>query len=112
MGSEGTLALIVGLELRLAPAMPGDGSVLGAFASLDDGGRRRGAAHASAGAVACELLDRTFLDVARSGGAPVPVRRRREAVLLAEVEGATRADVDGAGARAWRRASAARARRT
>jgi FAD/FMN-containing dehydrogenase len=39
-----------------------------------------------AGASACELLDRTFLDVARRGGAST-VREDAEAVLLAEVEG-------------------------
>ena len=68
-GSEGTLALVVGLELRLAPVRPHTASVLGAFATLEaavagaDGARRMGA-------VACEALDRTFLDVARRGGAP------------------------------------------
>ena len=86
VGSEGTLAIIVGLELRLAPLLPATASVLGAFASLeaavDGAGRAR-----AAGASACELLDRTFLDVARSGGAPVPVPIEAEAVLLAEVEG-------------------------
>jgi FAD/FMN-containing dehydrogenase len=35
------------------------------------------------------LLDRTFLDVARHGGAPVPVPETVEAVLLAEVEGSS-----------------------
>ena len=74
VGSEGTLALVVGLELRLAPLRPHTASVLGAFATLEgavvgaDGARRMGA-------VACEALDRTFLDVARRGGAPC--RRRR-----------------------------------
>jgi FAD/FMN-containing dehydrogenase len=86
VGSEGTLAIIVGLELRLAPILPATASVLGAFPSLeaavDGAGRAR-----AAGASACELLDRTFLDVARSGGAPVPVPIEAEAVLLAEVEG-------------------------
>ncbi len=86
VGSEGTLVIIVGLELRLAPILPATASVLGAFASLeaavDGAGRAR-----AAGASACELLDRTFLDVARSGGAPVPVPVEAEAVLLAEVEG-------------------------
>lgn len=86
VGSEGTLALFVGLELRLAPVLPATASVLGAFPSLeaavDGAGRAR-----AAGASACELLDRTFLDVARSGGAPVPVPIDAEAVLLAEVEG-------------------------
>ena len=84
-GSEGTLALIVGLELRLAPLRPHTASVLGAFATLEsavvgaDGARRMGA-------VACEALDRTFLDVARRGGAPVPTPEDAESVLLAEVE--------------------------
>jgi FAD/FMN-containing dehydrogenase len=86
VGSEGTLAVIVALELRLAPILPATASVLGAFPSLeaavDGAGRAR-----AAGASACELLDRTFLDVARSGGAPVPVHIEAEAVLLAEVEG-------------------------
>ena len=87
VGSEGTLALIVGLELELATPLPATASVLAAFASLDDA--VAGAAGArDAGASACELLDRTFLDVARRGGAPVPVPEHVEAVLLAEVEGA------------------------
>jgi FAD/FMN-containing dehydrogenase len=86
VGSEGTLALIVGLELRLAPLLPASASVLGAFRTLEQA--VAGAVEArDAGAVACELLDRTFLDVARRGGAAVPVAESIEAVLLAEVEG-------------------------
>ncbi len=92
VGSEGTLALIVGLELRLAPALAASASVLGAFASLEEA--VAGAAGArDAQASACELLDRTFLDVARRGGAPVPVPESVEAVLLAEVEGASTEEV-------------------
>jgi FAD/FMN-containing dehydrogenase len=86
VGSEGTLALFVGLELRLAPLLPATASVLGAFDSLEAAVEGAGRARA-AGASACELLDRTFLDVARSGGAAVPVPVEAEAVLLAEVEG-------------------------
>jgi FAD/FMN-containing dehydrogenase len=97
VGSEGTLMLIVGLELRLTPAFAATASVLGAFASLDDAVVGAGGAR-DAGASACELLDRTFLDVARRGGAAVPVGEDVEAVLLAEVEGATTDDV-GASAR-------------
>jgi FAD/FMN-containing dehydrogenase len=41
------------------------------------------------GAIACEALDRSFLDVARRGGAPVPVSAEAESVLLAEVEAST-----------------------
>jgi FAD/FMN-containing dehydrogenase len=96
VGSEGTLVLVVGLELRLTPALPFTASVLGAFASLDDAVAGAGGAR-DAGASACELLDRTFLDVARRGGAPVPVAASAEAVLMAEVEGAS---TEEAGARA------------
>jgi FAD/FMN-containing dehydrogenase len=95
VGSEGTLVVIVGLELRLTPALPATASVLGAFASLDDAVVGAGGAR-DAGASACELLDRTFLDVARRGGAPVPVAESVEAVLLAEVEGATADEVAAA----------------
>jgi FAD/FMN-containing dehydrogenase len=91
VGSEGTLALIVGLELRLAPLLAASASVLGAFPTLEQA--VAGAVRArEAGAVACELLDRTFLDVARRGGANVPVAESTEAVLLAEVEGTSADD--------------------
>jgi FAD/FMN-containing dehydrogenase len=90
VGSEGTLVLIVGLELRLSPLEPATASVLGAFDSLE--AAVAGATSArDAGASACELLDRTFLDVARRGGARVPVSERVEAVLLAEVEASDQA---------------------
>ena len=88
VGSEGTLALIVALELRLSALVPFTASVLGAFPTLDDAVVAASAAR-DAGASACELLDRTFLDVARQGGAVVPVAMDAEAVLLAEVEGQT-----------------------
>jgi FAD/FMN-containing dehydrogenase len=92
-GSEGTLALIVGVELRLAPQRPHTASLLGAFLTLEsavaasDGARR-------AGAVACEALDRSFLEVARRGGASVPTPEDAETVLLAEVEASTQAEAD------------------
>ena len=96
VGSEGTLALIVGLELRLAPLLAHSASLLGAFATLEDAvsaaDRARGA-----GAVACELLDRSFLDVARHGGTPVPAPDDAEAVLLAEVEASSRDEADAIG---------------
>ncbi|HKH92229.1 MAG TPA: FAD-binding oxidoreductase, partial [Gemmatimonadaceae bacterium] len=93
VGSEGTLALVVGLELRLAPQLPHTASLLGAFASLEaavggaDGARRLGA-------VACEALDRSFLDVARRGGASVPTPEDAETVLLAEVEASMQDEAD------------------
>ena len=86
IGSEGTLAIIVGVELALAPVAAATSSVLGAFASLESAVDAAVGARES-GAVACELLDRTFLDVARTGGGAHDVPSGAEAVLLAEVEG-------------------------
>jgi len=90
VGSEGTLVVIVGLELRLAPLLPATASVLGVFGALEHAVDAAVGARA-AGAAACELLDRTFLDVARKGGA-TSVDAAAEAVLLAEVEGASTGD--------------------
>ena len=93
VGSEGTLALVVALELRLAPQLPHTASLLGAFALLE--AAVVGAAGArELGAVACEALDRSFLDVARRGGASVPTPEEAETVLLAEVEASTQDEAD------------------
>jgi len=86
VGSEGTLALFVELELDLIPVAPATSSILGAFASVEQAVVAASRARA-AGAVACELLDRTFLDVAASGGAARQVPANTESALLAEVEG-------------------------
>jgi FAD/FMN-containing dehydrogenase len=92
VGSEGTLALIVGVKLALIDSARATAGVLGAFSSLEHAVSAAIVARSS-GAVACELLDRTFLDVAAMGGAHSPVAaldsvpRGTEAVLLAEVEG-------------------------
>jgi FAD/FMN-containing dehydrogenase len=86
VGSEGTLALFVGIELSLA-ALPGaTSSLVAEFATLEqavDGATRARVG----GASACELLDRTFIDVARGGPALVPIESTSEAVLLIEIEG-------------------------
>ena len=84
-GSEGTLGMFAELELRLAPVSPFTGSALAAFRSLDDATVAAGTA-ALLGASACELLDRTFLDLARSAS-PIPIDADCEAVLLIEAEG-------------------------
>ena len=85
VGSEGSLALFTSLELRLTDVPSATASVLAAFPSLERS--VAGAALArEAGATACELLDRTFLDVARSAQA-LPVPDDAEAVLLIELEG-------------------------
>jgi FAD/FMN-containing dehydrogenase len=92
VGSEGTLALIVGVKLALIDVPVATSGVLGAFGSLDDAVGGAVMARAS-GAVACELLDRTFLDVAASGDGHSPVAALMsipagtEAVLIAEIEG-------------------------
>jgi FAD/FMN-containing dehydrogenase len=70
--------------------------VLGAFTSIDAAIVAAGRVRAT-GAAACELLDRTFLDVAASGGAARQVPADTESALLAEVEGN---DQDGAAAAA------------
>ncbi|MDF1501652.1 FAD-binding oxidoreductase [Roseisolibacter sp. H3M3-2] len=117
VGSEGTLAVFVGVELALAPLPGATASVLGVFPTLDAAVRAAVAAR-EAGAVACELLDRTFLEVA-ARGTDVPGGGRRTgwrapdgaaAALLADAEGASagatveaarvlRRAFDGAGAR-------------
>lgn len=95
VGSEGTLAFFVELELDLVPLASATSSVLGAFSTIEQAvvaaTRTR-----DAGAVACELLDRTFLDVAASDGQRA-VPSDTESALLAEVEGS---DVESAAAAA------------
>lgn len=84
VGSEGTLALFTAVEVRLTPVATASATVLSSFSSLDAATACAvDACHA--GAVACELLDRTFLDVARTAE-PIDIDARAEAVLLIEVE--------------------------
>jgi FAD/FMN-containing dehydrogenase len=94
VGSEGTLALIVGATLRLQPVPPARALALLEFGSLE----------AAAGAVlrllplgpsACEMIDRTFIDLVRSAGVETGHRLRAgvEAMLFVEVEGDSAADV-------------------
>jgi FAD/FMN-containing dehydrogenase len=85
VGSEGTLAFFVELELALTPVAQATSSVLGAFATLEEAVVAASRAR-DGGAVACEMLERTFLDVAATGGSR-QVPAESEAALLAEVEG-------------------------
>jgi FAD/FMN-containing dehydrogenase len=87
VGSEGTLALFVGIELSLVETAPATSSVLGGFRSLEDAVAAAGEAR-EIGVAACELLERTFLDIAASGGRALPVPAGTEAALLVEVEAA------------------------
>jgi FAD/FMN-containing dehydrogenase len=83
-GSEGTLALFTAVELRLVPIAASSASALAAFRSLEDA--TAAAARATAlGASACELLDRTFIQVV-ARAAPVAIVAGSEAVLLIETE--------------------------
>ena len=90
VGSEGTLAIIVGIQIKLAPVPAATSSVLGSFPSLETATAAATKA-VEAGASACELLDRTFLSYAASGlGSDDKLGGRIEgaaAILLAEVEG-------------------------
>ena len=93
VGSEGTLAVFVGIELGLAPLPAASASLLASFSTLE------GAVHAAAraaefGASAVELLDRTFLEVVRSEAAALAIPAATEAVLLLEAEGGTPAEAD------------------
>lgn len=89
VGSEGTLAIIVGAELALIPAAKATTSLLAAFPSLETAARGAEAAR-NAGASACELLDRTFLDIAATAPESTAESRERAqrsaAVLLIEME--------------------------
>ncbi len=85
IGSEGTLVFFAAVELDLIPVAAATSSVLGAFGTLESAVVAAARAR-TFGAVACELLDRTFLDVAASGGADRPVPADTESALLAEVE--------------------------
>jgi FAD/FMN-containing dehydrogenase len=84
VGSEGTLALFTAIELVLAPVPADTPTVLGGFPDIEAAADAAIAARAS-GAVSCELLEETFLEVARRGEMPVPDGAR--AVLLAEYDG-------------------------
>ena len=85
LGSEGTLALIVAVELRLAPLQRTTASLLAGFPDLEGAAAAAGrlAAH---GASAVELLDRSFLEIAASEGSPLPLPSGLEAVLIVEAE--------------------------
>jgi FAD/FMN-containing dehydrogenase len=90
VGSEGTLAIIVRVQLSLSPLPAATSSLLGSFATLEEATAAAMKA-IEMGASACELLDRTFLSYAASApSADETLRTRMEgaaAILLAEVEG-------------------------
>jgi FAD/FMN-containing dehydrogenase len=93
VGSEGTLALIVGVELQLAEMPAGRTSLCARFTSLEAAVQASGRA-AGLGAATCELLDRTFLDLVRAGTPDVALADNVEAMLLLDAEAPTQAEAD------------------
>ncbi|MCU0618946.1 MAG: FAD-binding protein [Gemmatimonadaceae bacterium] len=96
VGSEGTLALVVGAELLLAPAPAGRVALAAAYPTLEAAVDAAGRA-AALGAATCELLDRTFLDLVRDTPGCPDIPADADALLLADAEGATQADADRIG---------------
>ena len=109
VGSEGTLAIIVRVQLCLSPLPTATSSLLGSFATLEEATAAAMKA-IEMGASACELLDRTFLSFAANApSADEALRARMEsaaAILLAEVEGDSK---DAAASKAKELASAFKA---
>ncbi len=96
VGSEGTLAIFVGVELALTPMPAATSSLLAAFDSLERA--VDGAAIArKAGASACELLDRTFLEVTH-GTHSLTIPAGTESLLMIELEAAGRPSATAAAA--------------
>ncbi|HET6681162.1 MAG TPA: FAD-binding oxidoreductase, partial [Gemmatimonadaceae bacterium] len=88
VGSEGTLAIFVGVELALAPMPAATSSLLAAFDSLERAVDGAAVARKSA-ASACELLDRTFLDVTH-GVHGLAIPEGTESLLMIELEATDR----------------------
>ena len=86
VGSEGTLALFTAVELALTPAAGGVAVALLAYDDLEMAVAAAVECRAL-GAAACELLDRTFLEIAMGAGKALPVPADSEAVLVVEMEG-------------------------
>ena len=91
IGSEGTLGIVTGVELRLDPIPKAKASLLVALASLDELGDAVSAV-LPAGPSACELLDRSFLEIA---GIDLLPDGHVEAVLILEFEGNSTTQVRG-----------------
>src|ERR1700750_2301260 len=89
VGSEGRLAIIVGIQFKLYPLPTATNSVLGSFVSIEEATAAATKA-VDEGASACELLDKTFLTYAAANeSADQKFKERMEgaaAIVLAEVE--------------------------
>jgi len=93
-----------------AASRPGaEATVVAAFPTLE-GAVEAAATAGAAGAVACELLDRTFLDVARDEASALHVPDDAEAVLMMLAEGTDASAADAAARRLATEAAVAGAR--
>lgn len=88
VGSEGTLGLVLGATVRLAPIPRARALALLEFTDLEAAGAavRR---ILELGPSTCEMIDRTFIDLVRSGNEDpgYPLREGLEAILFVEMEG-------------------------
>jgi FAD/FMN-containing dehydrogenase len=91
LGSEGTLAMIMAVELRLTTVPLSTASLLAGFPDLE-GAAAAAASLVAHGAQAVELLDRSFLEIAASEGTELPLPKGLEAVLIVEAEVAAGVD--------------------
>lgn len=87
IGSEGSLAIITAVEVRLTLLAEATASLLAGFTDLAAAAACAGEL-ARLGASAVELLDRSFLEIASSGGRalPLPLPPGLDAVLIVEAE--------------------------
>jgi FAD/FMN-containing dehydrogenase len=94
VGSEGTLGLVVGATVRLAPVPAARGLALLEFTDLEAAGAavRR---ILELDPATCEMIDRTFIDLVRAGDEDpgYPLREGLEAILFVEMEGGSEDEV-------------------
>jgi FAD/FMN-containing dehydrogenase len=98
VGSEGTLAIFTAVECLLEPVAGASATMVAAFPTLEAAVDAASSA-GDAGAIACELLDKTFLDVVRDEASALHVPEDAEAVLMMLAEGEDMAQADGAAGR-------------
>jgi FAD/FMN-containing dehydrogenase len=96
VGSEGTLGMVTGATVRLAPVPTARGLALLEFTALEAAGAAVQRILALE-PVTCEMIDRTFIDLVRDSGEDpgYPLRPGLEAILFVEMEGDSAAEVAG-----------------